>query len=72
MSGVMKVVKVKGTNLFNGPDWKIIRNAVEIMNMVVVRATLLAKLYYLTLTRRPRARTHPPPLHPDLIQLQEP
>jgi hypothetical protein len=61
MSGVMKVVKVKGTHLFNDLDWSITRNAIEIMNMVVVRATLLAKLYYLTVTRRPRAST--PPTH---------
>jgi hypothetical protein len=60
MSGVMKVVKVKGTHLFNALDWKTIRNAIEIMNMVVVRATLLAKLYNLTVARGPRARTPPP------------
>jgi hypothetical protein len=72
MSGVMKVVKVKDTQLFNALDWKIIRNAIEMMNMVVVRATLLAKLYYLTVTHRPWARTPPTPtLHPDLIQLQD-
>jgi hypothetical protein len=49
----MKVVKLKGTHLFDDPDWKTIQNAIEIMNMVVVRATLLGKLYYLTIARGP-------------------
>ncbi len=50
----MRAVKLKGTKLFNKDDWGILRNVIKAMNMIVVRAMLLAKLYYLTIVPGPR------------------
>lgn len=42
-----RTVKLKGTNLFSKERWDIIRTVVSIVNTITMKASMLAKAYYL-------------------------
>jgi hypothetical protein len=43
-----RTVKLKGTNLFSKERWGIVRKAVLKVNLVVIKASMLAKTYYIS------------------------
>lgn len=43
-----RTVKLKGTNLFSKERWGILRKAVSKVNLVTMKASMLAKAYYLS------------------------
>ncbi len=43
-----KTVKLKGTNLFSKDRWDVIRTVVSKVNLITMKATMLAKAYYLS------------------------
>lgn len=46
-----KTVKLKGTNFFSKEKWTTVRLAVEVVNKVVIRAAMLAKVYCLSVNQ---------------------
>ncbi len=44
---IQRTVKLKGSNLFSKEKWTTVRLAVESINKIIMKATMLAKIYYL-------------------------
>ncbi|MFN9114757.1 MAG: hypothetical protein ACK5XN_32240 [Bacteroidota bacterium] len=47
MEQIQRTVKLKGSSLFSPKQWMIIRRVVEIVNDIVMKISMLSKLYYL-------------------------
>ena len=44
---IQRTVKLKGSNLFSKEKWTTVRLTVESINKIIMKATMLAKIYYL-------------------------